>query len=353
MKTAITIFFFFGLYLEVASQESRVTLLFAGDAMQHLPQVQGARNEDGSFAYDSCFSLMKERISAADIAGLNFETTLGEVPYTGYPLFSSPDAFAFSLKDAGFDIFFQANNHALDRRRKGLERTIDLLDSIGVKHTGTFRTEAERLLHYPLMVIKNGIRIAFLNYTYDTNGLPVKEPNKVNVIDTNRIIRDIRHTRLYKPDIIIAQMHWGEEYRTTPSFDQQRLTNFLLSQGVRIIIGHHPHVVQPIVVEKEKNEIQHVVYYSLGNFISNQQRLHTGGGMLAEIVISKKNIGSPVVIEKCGHTLVWVQKRMNNGKIQFSLVPSWEINKQPMGEEDKQKMNKFVEDVESILQQEL
>ena len=353
MRLKTTIFLFFCLCLKAAPQESRVTLLFAGDAMQHLPQVKGARNEDGSFAYDSCFYLVKERISAADIAGLNFETTLGGVPYSGYPLFSSPDAFAFSLKDAGFDIFFQANNHALDRGRKGLERTIGLLDSAGIKHTGTFRTEAARSLYYPLMVIKKGIRIAFLNYTYDTNGLVVQEPNKVNVTDTNLIIQDIRHTQLYKPDIIVAQMHWGEEYRTTPSFEQRELANLLLSHGVRIIIGHHPHVVQPIVVEKEGDEIQHVVYYSLGNFISNQQQPHTRGGMLAEIVISKKDGASPVVIEKCDHALVWVQKRMSNGKVHFSLVPSWEVNRQSMGEEDKQKMDKFVEGVRSILQQEL
>lgn len=353
MKRATAIFLFFGLCLAVISQESHVTLLFAGDAMQHLPQVQGAKNEDGSFAYDSCFYRVKERIATADLAGINFETTLGEVPYTGYPLFSSPDAFAIALKDVGFDIFFQANNHALDRGRKGLERTIDRLDSIGIKHTGTFRTEAARSLYYPLMVIKNGIRIAFLNYTYDTNGLVVKEPNKINVTDTNLIKWDIIHTQLYKPDIIIAQMHWGEEYRTTPSFDQQKLANFLLSQGVRIIIGHHPHVVQPIVIEREGDEIQHVVYYSLGNFISNQQRLYTGGGMLAEIIISKKDTASPVVIEKCDHTLVWVQKRIDNEKIHFSLVPSWKVDKQSMNDEDKQKMDKFVEDVRNILRQDL
>ncbi|MDD4631292.1 MAG: CapA family protein [Proteiniphilum sp.] len=349
MRPATTIFFLFWLFLRTTSQESRVTLLFAGDAMQHLPQVQGARNEDGSFSYDSCFHWVKERISAADLAGINFETTLGEVPYAGYPLFSSPDAFAFSLKDTGFDIFFQANNHALDRGRKGLERTIDLLDSVGIKHTGTFGSEGARSLHYPLMVIKNGIRIAFLNYTYDTNGLIVQEPNQINVTDTNLIKQDIGRTQLYKPDIIIAQMHWGEEYRTTPSADQRRLADFLLRQGVRIVIGHHPHVVQPIVMEREGEEIRNVVYYSLGNFISNQQRLDTDGGMLAEIVIGRKDAASPVVIEKCNYSLVWVQRRMDNGKVRFTLIPSWKGHKPPMEEEDKQKMDTFVQRVERVI----
>lgn len=351
MKAFTTIFFTFCLLLQTTSQESRVSLLFAGDAMQHLPQVQGARNDDGSYSYDSCFYWVKDRISAATLAGLNFETTLGEVPYTGYPLFSSPDAFAFGLKDAGFDIFFMANNHAFDRGSKGLERTIDLLDSIGIKHTGTFKTKAARALHYPLIIIKKGIRIAFLNYTYDTNGLVVKEPNRVNMADTNLIKQDLRHTQLYKPDIIIAQMHWGEEYLTTPSIRQKSLADFLLRNGVRIIIGHHPHVVQPVVVEKGEDGIHNVVYYSLGNFVSNQQRRHTDGGMLAEIVISRKEADSPVVIESCDYSLVWVQKLRRHGKVDFRLIPSQEEDRPSMNEEDKQKMNNFVLDVERIVQQ--
>ncbi|MDD3779889.1 MAG: CapA family protein, partial [Proteiniphilum sp.] len=112
MKKVILIFLFSCLFLQAKTQESRLTLLFAGDAMQHLPQVQGAMNEDGSFSYDSCFHWVKERIGTADLAGLNFETTLRGSPYTGYPLFSSPDAFARSLKEVGFNLFFQAHNPA-------------------------------------------------------------------------------------------------------------------------------------------------------------------------------------------------------------------------------------------------
>mgnify|MGYP000854502472 FL=1 len=167
--------------------------------------------------------------------------------------------------------------------------------------------------------------------------------------DTNLIKQDIGRTQLYKPDIIIAQMHWGEEYRTTPSADQRRLADFLLRQGVRIVIGHHPHVVQPIVMEREGEEIRNVVYYSLGNFISNQQRLDTDGGMLAEIVIGRKDAASPVVIEKCNYSLVWVQRRMDNGKVRFTLIPSWKGHKPPMEEEDKQKMDTFVQRVERVI----
>ncbi|MBK5195941.1 MAG: CapA family protein, partial [Proteiniphilum sp.] len=137
MRTFVSLILLLQIISPAASQEKRVSLLFAGDAMQHMPQVRSARADDGSYRYDSYFYLVKEKIAAADIAGVNFETTLGNKPYTGYPTFSSPDAFAVALKNAGFNIFFQASNHAVDRGRKGLERTIDVLDSIGIKHTGT------------------------------------------------------------------------------------------------------------------------------------------------------------------------------------------------------------------------
>ena len=338
------------LFASLQAQESKVSLLFAGDAMQHMPQVNAARTVNG-YNYDSCFYLIKDKISAADVAGINFETTLAGKPFTGYPMFSSPDEFAFSLKNTGFDIFFQASNHAVDRGRKGLERTIDMLDSIGVKHTGVFKSEETRNLYYPLMIIKNGIRIAFLNYVYDTNGLPVREPNIVNLIDTTQIIRDLRLTKLYKPDIIIAHMHWGEEYQTFPSKAQKNLTNLLFNNGVRIIIGHHPHVVQPLIVNKENNAIKNVVYYSLGNFISNQQKVNTDGGMLAEIVISKAE-DEEVVIESCDYSLVWVRKYMVKNKYNYVLIPSWEPenHKIPdMNTWEKQKMNTFVKNAERII----
>lgn len=349
MKTGLSLIFLI-VFANIQAQESKVSLIFAGDAMQHMPQVNAARTADG-YNYDSCFYLIKDKISAADIAGVNFETTLAGKPYKGYPMFSSPDEFAFALKETGFDIFFQASNHAVDRGRKGLERTIDILDSIGVKHTGVFKNKEARELYYPLMIIKNGIRIAFLNYVYDTNGLLITKPNIVNLIDTSQIKKDLQLTQLYKPDIIIAHMHWGEEYHTSPSKAQKDLTSLLFNNGVRIIIGHHPHVIQPIVVNKENDTIKNAVYYSLGNFISNQQKVNTDGGMLAEIVLSKEK-DKDVVIESCDYSLVWVRKYFTNHKANYVLIPSWEPenHKIPeMSSSEKQKMNIFVRNAKKII----
>lgn len=350
MKKLLGIIIFCSLSFTTFTQEKRVSLLFVGDAMQHLPQVHAAKTADG-YNYDSCFYLLKDKISNADIACVNFETTLGGKPYTGYPMFSSPAEFAEGLKTSGFDVFFLANNHILDRGKRGVENTIDVLDSLKVKQTGVFKSKFTRGLNYPLMIIKNGIRIAFLNYTYDTNGLKVVPPNIVNLIDTIQIKKDLRLTQLYNPDIIIANMHWGEEYIVKQNREQKQLADFLIRNGVRIIIGNHPHVVQPLIKNITDNKIESVVYYSLGNFISNQQKVNTDGGAIAEITIKKINEHT-IEIESCDYSLAWVRKFTKDGKVKYVLIPSYmdldEINP-PLTAEELQKMNIFVSNANKII----
>ena len=334
------------------AQKKEVKLLFAGDAMQHMPQVESARNERGSYRYDDCFELVKSRISSADLACVNFETVLAGKPYTGYPTFSSPDEFALALREAGFNLFVQANNHAADKGSKGLKRTIDVLDSFGIKHTGTFSSSKSRSLQYPLILIRNGIRMAFLNYVYDTNGIRAKSPSIVNLIDTSQIKIDIKVANLYHPDIIIAVMHWGEEYQTYPTAEQLKLTEFLKRNGVRIVIGHHPHVIQPILTDSAQNEINSVVFFSLGNFISNQQKSNTDGGMIAEITISKADDNSLVEIDSVNHRFVWVRQFLENKKQRYLLIPTdlpLEQIHPAMNPTEIQKMNAFTSNALQIL----
>ncbi len=304
----------------LVAQERRVTLIFAGDAMQHTPQIYAAKTDSG-YNYKPVFELIRSKISSADIAGVNFETTLGGAPYTGYPLFCSPNEYAEALHQAGFNLFFTANNHALDSGKKGFEQTIQIIKDLGAKQTGTFTSAQERALNYPLMLIKNGIRIAFLNYTYGTNGLVINEPNIINLIDTTLIKKDIAAAQKLHPDIMIAVMHWGEEYHTHPSAQQKKTAQFLLNNNVRIIIGHHPHVVQPIQTLTENNNITHTVFYSLGNFISNQRKQNRDGGMLAEIVLRKTSNDDAITIESVDYSLFWVHKYFSKGKPIFRILP--------------------------------
>lgn len=331
------------------AQERRVTLLFAGDAMMHTPQIFAAKLDSG-YNYHSIFELIKDQITAADIAGVNLETTFGGTPYTGYPTFSSPSEYATALHQTGFNIFFTANNHALDTGKKGLEQTIQTIRNMGAKQTGTFSSEEQRALLYPLMIIKNGIRIALLNYTYGTNGLKVTPPNIVNLIDTLQIKKDIAAATLLKPDIIIANMHWGNEYHTQPSTQQKSIAQFLFRHNVRIIIGHHPHVVQPIHTQLSPNDsITHTVYYSLGNFVSNQRKANRDGGMLAHIVLSKAHSNAPVTIERADYSLVWVHKYFENRKPVYRILPAQAdttgYNLQPY---EQWAMDRFVKEVERV-----
>lgn len=294
------------------AQTHRVSMLFAGDAMQHKSQLDAAKRLDGSYDYSEYFDEVEDEIRRYDLSIVNLETTLAGKPYSGYPMFAAPDEYAFALKDAGFNIFLTANNHSADKRRKGIERTIEVLDSLDVLHTGTFKDSLERITYYPLMLIEHGIRIAMLNYTYGTNGMLVHKPNIVNLIDTLQIKQDITDAKALGADIIVANMHWGDEYILKQNKKQERLANFLIKEGVRIVIGNHPHVVQPVDIKRKGEEIDAIIIYSLGNLISGMKTIDTSGGMLAKINISKED-GKPVVIEDFDYSLVWTHKPKKNG----------------------------------------
>ena len=225
-------------------------LLFVGDLMQHQGQINVARTSTG-YDYSTCFTYVKEEIGRADLAIANLEVTLGGKPYKGYPAFSAPDEFLTAIHDAGFNVLVTANNHSLDRGKSGLERTIQLIDSLKIPHAGTYINTEERDKKYPLLLEKNGFRIALLNYTYGTNGIPVTPPNIVNYIDTTVIAKDIEESKTMKPDAIIACMHWGIEYQSLPDKEQKFLADWLIQKGVNHVIGSHPHVVQPIEVRTD------------------------------------------------------------------------------------------------------
>lgn len=257
-----------------------ISIYFAGDIMQHEAQLKAALRADGTYDYTGCFTQVTPEIEAADIAVCNFETTLGGAPYSGYPQFCSPDELAAAVRDAGFDIFLTANNHCLDRRTRGLVRTLDVLDSLGIPHLGTYRDLAERDSLYPYIIERNSMRIALLNYTYATNGIPVAAPCIVNYIDTTQIKADVIRARQLKADCIIACMHWGTEYRLEPDKSQKTLEEWLYSIGVDHIIGGHPHVVQPVrTLPHRYSAGSSLTVWSLGNYISNMSAPHTFQGL--------------------------------------------------------------------------
>ena len=197
---------------------------------------------------------------------VNLETTLTRTDrYTGYPCFRSPAALADALRDAGVDVAVLANNHCCDGGGAGVHTTVAELRRCGIRHTGVFTDSLDRAANNPLWLEHCGVRFALLNYTYGTNGIPVPEGVRVNLIDTVRMAADLAAAREGSPDCIAVCIHWGNEYERQANAEQRRLARFLRRNGADLIVGSHPHVVQPF-----ETDSSHVVLYSLGNFVSRR-----------------------------------------------------------------------------------
>ncbi len=325
---------------------TQLSLLFVGDFMQHVAQIEAAQTDSG-YCYNDCWQYVRDEISQADIAVGNFETTLGGKPYSGYPSFSAPDEFFTSLVDAGFDIFLTSNNHSLDTGKRGIERTISQMNKVeNIAQVGTYIDRADRDKRYPYIFEKNGIKIALLNYTYGTNGLTETAPNIVNRIDTAIIAQDIAKAQAASPDAIIACMHWGIEYDQQPNKNQQNLADWLLAHGVDHIIGSHPHVIQPLELRQDSTGKEHLVVYSLGNYISNMKIRATDGGMMVRLVLEKDS--SITRVADCGYSLVYTARPAKSGKKNFELIPAARPREE-YSDAVKQGMQIFLDDTRKLL----
>ena len=339
MKIAVSFFFCFSVTFAFAQDTTRLSLLFAGDIMGHDSQIASAYDAvKKTYDYTSCFQFVKPYVDSVDLAIGNLELTLAGPPYKGYPQFGSPDALGATLKDIGFDVLVTANNHCVDRGRKGLERTIMMLDSFKIAHTGTFVDSLARINESPLFVEKNGFKLAILNYTYGTNGIPVTKPNIVNHLDTAVMRQDLREARDGNPDAIIVFTHWGSEYQSLPAKKEKDLTEFCFKHGAQMVIGAHPHVLQPMEWRKDKNQF---VAYSLGNYVSGQRKRYTDGGAMAYLELQKISFeadSSVTTIDSAGYYLGWVYRTVVAHKDYYLL---------PVNGEKKDSPN-FIKDAESL-----
>ncbi len=306
-------------------QHREVTLLAVGDVMAHMPQVNQAFDaSQNDYDFSPSFAAIKPYIEEADLAAANLETTLaGDArPYGGYPMFNTPDAMADALAGAGFDLICTANNHSLDTGEKGVYRTLEVLESRGLKTFGTARSQSER--DRPLFVEADGIHLAFLAYTYGTNGIPLPQGKDfiVNLIDEDLMEQDIQRARAAGADLVLVYMHWGQEYQTQHSEQQEKWARVLAEAGADAVIGSHPHVVQPaqwITVDGEDGSDRQVpVVYSLGNFVSNQHQ--TGGiptgdvqyGMLLRLHLEKDMKSGEAEVAEADYLLSYVQREQRH-----------------------------------------
>lgn len=300
-----------------------LTLMFIGDVMSHMPQVTAAKLEDGTYDYAPCYRYLSPYIASADFCIANMEVPLAGEPYSGYPQFSCPDNMMSQLFDAGVDIFLTSNNHTCDKGAKGIRRTIQVMDSLHIPHVGTYLDSADYMLRNPLIVEKNGFRIAILNYTYGTNGIPAPDPFIVNLLDSACIARDIARARELKADYIVVMPHWGIEYERHQNKSQMGYANYMYECGADMVVGGHPHVVQPITLEKP-NEIgvpQRITAYSLGNFVSNQRKRYTDGGIIVQCQLVRDTNGI-IQITNYEYLPYWVYRGVCQGLYQYHILPA-------------------------------
>lgn len=285
----------YSLFSFLTPTDEEAEIVFAGDAMQHQGQLDAARRSDGSYDYSGYFADIKPYVENADYAVVNLECPLGGRNYSGYPCFCAPDEYARELSRTGFDMFLLANNHILDRRDSGLLRTIDALDTMGYAHTGAYRHSTHRAERMPHIVDIKGFKVAFLNYTYGTNGFTVKGDAIVNYTDRQQMADDVTEARKAGAEIVTACVHWGEEYRLLPTAWQKSLADYLVDLGVDLVIGGHPHVIQPMEMRQRQDGSRCLVVYSLGNFISNMKTTDTRGGAMVKVKLTRDANGSALV----------------------------------------------------------
>lgn len=301
------------------SGSAQISFTVTGDIMQHDSQMAAAKTSAGQYDYSECFRLVQPWLRRSDFTIGNLELTFGGSPYKGYPCFSAPDTLAYALRDAGFNVLTTANNHSCDRRNRGIVRTIEILQKVGLPRTGTFRDSADRARNTPLLLEKDGKRVAILAYTYGTNGIPFTAPVLVNLIDTVRIAQDIALARQCS-DALIVCMHWGEEYKLSPSREQQRLASFLLRQGVHVVVGNHPHVLQPLLLVSDSvGQLRQMCLYSLGNFVSAQRTYPRAGSALVQFTLAFDATGVHII--DAGYTLTYVERLSLEGRMQYRILP--------------------------------
>jgi len=339
-----------------------IKLSATGDIMVHPSQLEGAFDAStNKYDFTNSFKGVQDILESADISIANFEGTTGgdEIySYQGYPLFNAPDEVLDAIKDAGIDILSTANNHSLDTRKAGIIRTVEQIKNIGMDSVGTYVEKPETRV---LIKDVKGIKIAFIAYTEMVNGLeslitPADLDSMVNIIDETKMKEDIIYAKEQNADIIVAYLHWGNEYARVQSERQEILADMLFNEGVDIILGSHPHVIQPSKrVEYEGKE--KFVAYSMGNFISNQRietltpygitaPQYTEDGVIINIDIEKKGETGEVSIKNIEYIPLWVYKGIaKNGRTEHVIYPIMDyIESNEFNSSSKERMTRSYND---------
>jgi poly-gamma-glutamate capsule biosynthesis protein CapA/YwtB (metallophosphatase superfamily) len=319
---------------------STVTLAAVGDILVHDTVYNSAYVGDGKYNFNPMFELVKPYLTKADITMANQETMIGgtEIGVSSYPSFNSPYEVGDALKANGVDLVTIANNHTLDRGEKAILNALNHWDDIGLQYTGSYRDVEDSI--EIRTITKNGITLSFLSYTYGTNGIPVPDGKDylVNMIELEKIKADIKEAEGIS-DVVVVSLHFGNEYQRLPSEQQTTLAKEVANAGADIIIGHHPHVLQPVDwIERDNGEKTFIVY-SLGNFISGQRWDYKDIGGILQLTVEKVTKGEDVQISVKNPAFMPTFVIYQN----FKITPLEQLpDQKAVYEEIKQHMNQWV-----------
>ena len=327
------------------SSVKNITISAIGDIMAHDDQLKAQFDKDtNTYSFDNNFKYVKPYISNSDLAIGNLETTLAgpKAKYSSFPKFNSPDELADAIKDSGVDIVSTINNHTYDRGSDGVYRTLDVLNSKDIEHVGTQKNDEDENF---LIKDVDGVKLGITAYSYGQvygsttalNGLNIdyNDLNNLNIFNSSYVdiaFNEIKDTldvmNNKESDLQVVILHWGDEYTRQPNEFQKELAKKLCDYGVDIIIGSHPHMVQPIeMIKSDENDNETLVIYSLGNFLSNQRneilnKKYTEDGVIVNIGVNKNLNTGETKISNVEYIPTWVNKYNNkNGKLTYEIIP--------------------------------
>lgn len=334
--------------IEIIEEEPEIytaSILSAGDVILHSPFISSRVYHQGNGVYDynAIFSYIKNYYESADFTVVNFESTVSESNYSGYPYFRSPVAIATALKQSNVDMCLLANNHIYDNSDSGLTMTMNALEENGLLYMGIRKSITEST--YSIQEV-NGIKVGFFNYVYETGAADSQKSINANVVSNASadLINTFHYNNLeafYEEirtglqamqnagvEYTIAYLHWGNEYQTEENRYQQAIAQQLCELGIDALIGGHPHVVQPVdLLTNTTGDHQMVCVYSMGNHLSNQRiefmdsmpTGHTEDGLMVQLTLEKIDNG-PVSLVETEFIPTWVYHTTKNGGSEYFIM---------------------------------
>lgn len=334
-----------------------VTIRAVGDVMMHEAQLDAAARPGEGYDFSAQYADIAPSLMAADYTIANLETTVGlysDQPYSGFPMFNAPPELLTALREAGVDFVTMANNHILDRFYDGMLLTMDNVEAAGLAYGGVNRSKEEQL--EPNIVEVGGVKLGMLCYTDYTNGLekrsdPQARESGVNYIEDADFAAEVQKLREAGADAVIAYMHWGREYRREANDEQRAVTDRLLAAGVDVILGSHPHVVQPAgmreVTLADGTKHEALVAYSLGNFNSAMTDEYTDSGIILEFTLVEQEEGG-FAVENIGFvpTYCWEKDGVFTT---IHALPYYDEAPEGMSDAQHQRLRKSVDDVTALM----